>query len=413
MRTAFLVLAWLISRAAVLWLLAGPHAWVNGDPGYYDASLAAAGRVGLAHTLVEYPLPGVGALAVPWLLASLTGLGFAHLLTVAALLTDAAFLVLLRTSSGPRWGLPCLVWVLGVPLLGATAYARFDLLPGVLAGVALLLLARRPGLALLAAGVATAVKLWPALLLPALLAGVRRPRAGLVLLLRLGAGVAVAVVVLAGWARLISPLTYQSDRGLQIEAVAATPAIVWWWRDPVSWQIDYAASKSFEVTGPGVGALLVLTGVATLLLVAGLLLAWWRVWRLVRAGDRLSADGVVWLALAAVTGFVVTGKVLSPQYLLWLLPMAAGGLAVVRERAPLVRWTALLLLATGLTQLVFPVWYIGLSYRVRDVEPAVLALVGRNLAMVVLLGLAVREVVRCLRGEPTAHARAEPAYGTV
>ena len=174
---------------------------------------------------MEYPLPAVGALAVPWLLAALTGIGFAHLLAATAVLTDLGFLVLLRTCSGRRWGLPCLAWVLGVPLLGATAYARFDLLPGVLAGVALLLLARWPGPALAAAAVATAVKLWPVLLLPALLAGVRRPRDGFVLLAGLGAGLAALVVLLAGWGRLLSPLTYQSDRGLQIESVAATPAI--------------------------------------------------------------------------------------------------------------------------------------------------------------------------------------------
>lgn len=397
MRTAFLAAGWLVSRAAVVWLLLGPHAWVNGDVSYFEQSLDALSQAGPAHTLVEYPLPAVGVLLVPWLAAAVTGLGYAHLLTAAALATDLGFLALLRWGSGPRWGLPCLAWLLGVPLLGATSFARFDLVPGVLAGAALLLLVRRPGLALAAATVATAVKLWPALLLPGLLAAVRRSRNGLVLVAGLGGGIALLSVLVAGWGRLLSPLTYQADRGLQIESVAATPAVLSWWRDPSASQIFYAPSHSYEVTGPGVATLVALTTVATLLLVLGLLAAWARLAVLVTSGRRLSPDGAVWLSLAAVTGFVVTGKVLSPQYLLWLLPMAAAGLAVTGpSRTRLAVWTGLLLVACGLTQLVFPVWYGALTNRFGPVGLTVSLLAARNLLLLALLGAAVAEVVRVL-----------------
>jgi hypothetical protein len=397
LRTAFLAAGWVVSRAAVVWLLAGPHSWVNGDASYFEQSLDVLRQAGVGHTLVEYPLPAVAVLLVPWLAAAVTGLGYAHLLTTAALATDLAFLALLRWGSGSRWGLPCLAWLLGVPLLGATAFARFDLVPGVLAGAALLLLVRRPGLALVAATVATAVKLWPALLLPGLLAAVRRTRTGLPLVAGVGGGLVLASLLVAGWGRLVSPLTYQADRGLQIESVAATPAMLSWWRDPVSSQVFYAPSHSYEVLGPGVGTLLSLTTGATLLLGLGLLAAWARLVVLVAGGRRLSADGAVWLSLAAVTGFVVTGKVLSPQYLLWLLPMAAAGLAVAGpSRTRLAVWTGLLLVACGLTQLVFPVWYAALSNRYGPVGLTVSLLAARNLVLLALLGAAVAEVVRVL-----------------
>ena len=92
---------WLLSRAGLVLLLLGPHSWVGGDVSYFDASLASAGDDGLAGTLVEYPLPAVGVVALPWLLAEASGLPYAVLLLLAAAATDLAFLVLLlRTGRG-------------------------------------------------------------------------------------------------------------------------------------------------------------------------------------------------------------------------------------------------------------------------------------------------------------------------
>ena len=404
MRTAFLAAGWLATRWLVISLLLGRDAWVNGDVGYFASSLDQAGVQGLAHTLVEYPLPAVAVLAVPRLLAEATGQSYQHALIAMAVLTDLGFAGLLRWGSGPRWLLPSLTWLLAVPLVGATAYARFDLLPGVLVGAAVLLLATRPRVALGAAAVATGVKLWPALLLPGLLAAVRRPRASLAVLLGVGVVLADVTVVLAGWGRLVTPLTYQVDRGLQIESVAATPAMLLWWRDPTTWPVGYAASKAYEVSGPGVPLLLAATTVAVAVLGAALAGAWWWAWRRARP---LSPDTAVWLSLAAVTGFMVTGKVLSPQYLLWLLPAAAAGLAVTtRTRARLVAWTGLLLVATLLTQLVFPTWYAALTLRQGHVGLTVALLALRNLLMLVLLAVAARETVRGLRhdGRPAREA---------
>ena len=397
MRTAFLAVAWVLTRVGVVWLLLGPHEWVNGDGAYFQISLDALRAQGIGHTLVEYPVPAVAVLAVPWLLAGLTGIAFTHLLTAAAVLTDLAFAALLRFGSGPRWGLPSLAWLLGVPLLGATAFARFDLVPGVLAGAALLLLVRRPALASAAAAVATAVKLWPVLLVPGLLGAVRRTRWCLAVVVGVGGVLALGTVVVSSLGRLTSPLTFQAGRGLQIESVAATPAILAWRTDPVTTRISYAPSHSYEVTGPLVGSLVTLTTVATVLLGLGLVGAWlWVLAQTVR-GHRLSADGAVWLALAAVTGFVVTGKVLSPQYLLWLLPMAAAGLAVVGpSRTRLAVWTGLLLVACGLTQLEFPVWYVTLTQRYGPVDRVVWALAVRNLLLLVLLAAAAVESARGL-----------------
>ena len=160
---------------------------------------------------------------------------------VAAGLTDLAFTLMLARAR--RGLLPVLVWLLGVPLLGSTAYARFDLLPGVLCGAAVLLVARHPRTAAAVVAVATGVKLWPALVIPPLLAVARPRRAATAVLVGTGLALAGASVVLAGWGRLLSPLTYQSDRGLQIESVLATPAMLAWWHDPARWSVGYAPEQ--------------------------------------------------------------------------------------------------------------------------------------------------------------------------
>lgn len=388
-----MAVAWVATRALLVWLLLGPQAWVTGDVSYFDSSLAGLGTTGLSGTLVEYPLPAVAVVALPWLVARLVEVDGAYgvLLMTAAVVTDLVFTVLLgRSGRGP---LPVVAWVLAVPLLGATSYARFDLLPGVLCGMAVLLLARHPRTASVFVAVATGVKLWPALVIPALLAAARPRRAAAAVVVGTGGALAGLSAALGGWERLVSPLTYQSDRGLQIESVLATPAMLGWWGDPTRWTIAYAPSNSYEVTGPMVALLLSGSRLLTLLYVVALCVGYRRLWQV---RDRVCAPTVLWLALASVTGFVVVGKVLSPQYLLWLVPVAAAGLAVADSRLLRV-WTGALLLAAGLTQVVFPAYYGEITLGGDRVWLPLLALALRNVVMVVLLGTAAWAAWRGLR----------------
>lgn len=405
MRTGFLVLAWLAGRAFVLWLLFGPESWVNGDVGYFADSLAGSAWTS---ALREYPLPAVAALVVPWVVAAALGLGYGAVLAAVAVLTDAGFTVLLWLLAPGRRDLAVLVWVLAVPLLGSTAYARFDLLPGVLAGLALLVLARHPRTALAMTAVAAAVKLWPAVLVPGFVAGVRRRAAALTTAATVALALAAATVAVAGATRLLSPLTYQADRGLQVESVAATPAVLLWWGDPARWPITYAPSRAYEISGPGVGALLAASTVATAVLAVALVAVWAVA---LRRRDRVGPDTVVWLALAAVTGVVATGKVLSPQYLLWLLPLAAAAVAVFPRGRAAPAWAGLLLLAAGCTHLVFPTFYAGLTLRSGHVAAAVLLLVARNALLVVLTATAWWRLVVSLRQPQRGRPLARQAPG--
>ena len=88
---------------------------------------------------------------------------------------------------------------------------------------------------------------------------------------------------------------------------------------------------------------------------------------------------------AALVAFVAFGKVLSPQYLIWLLflvPLVGG----LRGRVAVGAYA----LAAALTALWFPARYWALVKDVRPVRSSWLLLV-RNLALVALLAVLLRE----------------------
>jgi len=379
-----IVLGWLLTRAVVIVALVAFEGsrGVAGDLNYFATELQRSGTTGLGATLTEYPLPAVAAAAVPMLLAQLagsTGL-FWLMFLVLALVLDALFTLFLHRRSGPDDGTAALFWLVAVPLLGSISIARLDLLVGVLVAYGVVVAAQRPRLAAAALSVATGLKLWPVLVLPGLLASSRRRAWTVAVVAALGAALAGGTVIVAGWGRLLSPLTYQSERGLQVESVIATPLMSVWAvaRDP--WQVEYAASRSFEVCGPGAAALLLMSTVLTVGLAIGFVVL---SLRLLRNG-RPSVASLIWFAMAVTSGFLVSAKVLSPQYLLWLLPVVAAGLAVAPSR-PLLRWGVCLLSVAALTHLVYPVLYGGLV----EPEPytwlSVTLLAARNVGLVVLM----------------------------
>src|SRR6185295_7359301 len=132
----------------------------------------------------------------------------------------------LYRSAGRTHGWAVDFWLLFVFLIGALSYLRFDMLPAVLAGGALLAARRRPWITGALTGLGAAIKLWPALLIPSFLSyKPDRRRAGLAFV-AVGFGLALVSLIFGGWLRLISPLTWQADRGLQIESIWATPLMV-------------------------------------------------------------------------------------------------------------------------------------------------------------------------------------------
>ncbi|HEV7188805.1 MAG TPA: hypothetical protein VGN28_12995, partial [Blastococcus sp.] len=93
------------------------------------------------------------------------------------------------------------------------------------------------------------------------------------------------------------------------------------------------------------------------------------------------------LAFLLVAGFLLLNKVWSPQYSLWLLPLAV----LARPR-----WRSLLLWQATEALLWVPrlLWYLGTDHRGVKVEWFLLAVVVRDLAVLTLMGLVVRDIFR-------------------
>jgi len=163
--------------------------------------------------------------------------------------------------------------------------------------------------------------------------------------------------------------------------LAGNPALVGKW---FGWSgtVGITNFGAYEYSGPGVAA----AGKAALVMTAVgfgvLLLIRWRA--AARGGfpfPAMLAD----VAFAAVLVAVVTSRVLSPQYLVWLLGVAA---VCLTRRDTLMRRPAWLVLgAVSVTQLIFPLFYHSL--RGGQIYSG-LILLGRNGLLVAAAVLAVR-----------------------
>jgi hypothetical protein len=387
---------WLLTRVITLLVLATPaeHGIIR-DVYYYGNQLDAMFHgTPVTQTLREYPLPAFAVFLTPRWLSEITPWTYASIFVVLMLIVDAAFVgALWRTGRGPGVRL----WLVLVPLLGPLTFTRFDLVSAALAGFALLALAaRRPATAGALAAAGAAVKLWPAALLPGLL--VKREKPGRVLAGFGAVGVVAVAATLAvgGLTRLLSPLTWQGDRGLQLETVWAVPLLFLRCFDSAVWSTPYTQFLAFQVEGPGAGTLLHLSTVATAGCAVLLGWLWWRSWRAGPASPAL----VGLLAVAAACLLIVPNKTLSPQYLLWI----GGALAALGATAPdeplLPRLNVLLLVGCGLTQIIYPIGYGMLTGPHWSNVIGATLLAARNGILLAITVLAVRRVLRLTRRVP-------------
>jgi uncharacterized membrane protein len=321
----------------------------------YGDAILNHGLVPYRDFAVEYP-PGALAVFIPPAAFADYAAAFAWEMAVVGVM-------LVAVVAAIRW--QAAIYVAFAPLLaGSLILSRFDLWPALLTVAALgALLRERHLLGWGLLGAAVAAKLWPLVLVPLVL--VWSYRAG-----RIRAALAGLVVVAAVFVpfAIVAPhglwnsVSGQASRPLQIESLGASFFTVFGHPSVIS------SHGSQNIAGHGA-----LATFFAFLQFATLVALW-----IAFARGPATSDRLLRYSAAAVCAFIVFGKVLSPQFLLWLIPLVP----LVRGRRGLLA-TGLLTLALGLTQAWFPRRYWDYVYAF-DGAGAVLA---RNLALVALLAV--------------------------
>ncbi|MGW4163514.1 glycosyltransferase 87 family protein [Streptomyces sp. NPDC004788] len=313
--------------------------------GWYE--VLRTGTYPLDDVTWQYPPAAALAILSP---ALLPFLGYSAAFFVLALLCDA-FVFGLLVYAGRRPGRSmrgAWLWLAGVPLLGPTAYSRYDLMVTAVAVAGLLAAVRSPAVLGALAGFGATLKVWPVLLLTGCPRGRATARSWAT---ALGAAAGVVTLCVLAAPGALAFLGFQRDRGTEVESLGALVFHVarnFGW--PGEARMNYG---SIEFLGPGVHvvstAAMVLTGAA---------FAWLLVWRL-RARHRTSTT-VADAAFTAVLLFVTTSRVISPQYMIWLVGLAA--VCLVYRASRMRRPAHLVLWATAVTQFEFPVWFSHVSH---------------------------------------------------
>lgn len=412
------IAAWVWTRAVLLMFTYNvipyiSHGDIVGDVKTYNrwSQVFAHGHFPQGDPQWQYPPGAAVVIALPRLVRSATGLSYYTTFYGMALAADLiTFLLVLyrcwhtaerrraaRADYTGAWA-----YVAAIFMLGPIVFGRYDVIVTMTAAVALVVVLpgaagtwRARGAAI---GLGALLKIWPA----ALVVGLPKRADGRRALLWAVLGAAVPTLgLMAFLPGSLGFLTGQQDRGLEIESVLATPFLI-------ARRLGYSGTirhqyGAFEVTGPGVAWAAALCELLTL---AGFV--WLLCWRR-RANllpGRWSTGRYYDAALVAVLIAIVTSRVLSPQYLVWvvalialcltLAPLGTGGTVLVGPC-----W--LLLAAISVTQLEFPLLFPRLIHGGRF---AVWIVAARNLLLVAATLWAARSLWRSAAPErepaPTA-----------
>jgi hypothetical protein len=356
-------------------------------PIYLDyGNKIAAGKLPYRDFPVEYPPGSLPVFALPALGHSPSSFyGYRRVFETLMWLCGALALLFMAIAlralgAGPRRSATALGFAALAPLaIGSVILSRFDLVPAMICVGALAALVAgrtRVGLGVLGLGVAT--KLWPGVVAPLAFAYVWRREGRREALVCGGIFVAVMLAVFLPFAVLAPDgvrhsFTTQATRPLQIESLGSAFLLAAHQLFGLGIRM-YSSHGSQNLGGGGAPVIAPIVAGIQLATLVGLWIGY------ARHDDAGEPERLLRFAAAAVCAFIALGKVLSPQFLIWLIPLVP----LVRGRRGLAA-SALLALACVLTQLWFPFRYFQLTL---GFKPLVSWLVfARDLTLVAIVAV--------------------------
>src|SRR6266540_3921316 len=367
---------WIATRVLLLVVSLNPRLYstdLYGDVRAYGAKAERIfqGELPYRDVAIEYPPGSVPFTLVPGLVVG-TGASYRLAFVVEMILVDALGLYaawrLARAGDRGRRRIP-LAYTLGMLAVGPLLLLRFDLVPAV---CVLLVLGLVPTLG------------W--------LRSLRRTVPPFLL----GFGLTVVPALVVSATGTLDSLLYHVRRGVQIESLPANLI------DLAHLVLGLQARSvhgfgAFDLDSSVSGTMKLVSTVATMAALAGA--AWLVYWHSSRSGGLGPGD---WAAVFAigVFAFVLPTRVLSPQYMVWLVAPVAGLAGRRLGRGAL--WV--LVVAAVLSQLEFPFRYSQLRH-LDWIDVGVLTC--RNLLLVLACALVVRTFVAGA-GVPPAAGRKAP-----
>ncbi|QSQ16835.1 glycosyltransferase 87 family protein [Myxococcus landrumensis] len=380
---------WLVFVVGVMPVLAYAFSPRVGDLELYFRSARAllAGATPNQDFRFEYP-PYALLWFVPAAWLRDTEPGFVRVFGLQLVVLDAFIKWVLLTEGARLWGrawrsmVPCLAYSVTTWVASVYYLKRYDLIPAALTLAALLAVSRRRDvLAGLALAVGVVTKLYPLVLVPLLVVVCwKRGTLGrLSLGLALGLAPLLALSTVWPWWGFAS---FHVNRGLQVESLAAS--LVWaahhlgwvqgviWLKAPAAYELHGTVAENAK------GVMRWLWVLGTLCMTA--LGAW-----AARHRPTEHVGDLARLALVPLLAFIILNPVLSPQFLTWVIGLAALSLLSGSPTVPL------LILAAGLMS---RGTFIGPGYRVGSGVVQTLLILTRNGFLLTAGFLMLREVWR-------------------
>jgi Glycosyltransferase family 87 len=398
--------AYLILVISILPLLPAVGQWTQGDVSHYQHVTAAmlAGKMPYRDTVLEYPPYAIPFFLLPRAFGSDVQYPTIFMLTVLVgdwLIKLSLIIIGFQNSKSLRCLLPLLIYAFAVPAIHFFYLQRYDIWPALICVAAIWLFASKrytwSGL-MLAVGIG--VKLYPAVFIPPLfILALRQGK-----WMRFCTGLAVGFVPLVilsfflPWWRFAE---FQGARGLQVESLYAS--ILWLGKFAGLANIHWAWAKAwFEVQGPSAAAILPWARAMFASAVVGsTAFASWMAMRLpisTNLVDRASRTfesertgetpvplpQLARLLLIPLLAFVAFNQVLSPQYMIWLLPLAAMA-SLEGNLCPII----IIPLATLLTPHFFPTAEYATGLNLTET----IILFSRNYMLIITWSLLIHEML--------------------